>query len=572
METWVDRFPGRLERELEEFRERDLAFELDSDHLAEQGRVVLRGHLQRGDQAIELEVVYPDLFPYLRPEVRAPGLRLGRHQNPYGHHLCLLDRATRDWNPTETAAWLVAERVPHLLDLIDAGGDVLRKGEAPQGEPISTYFPSMPGAALFVPAAVLAMEAGPEAGSGQIYCRAFEPPRLQLRGLIGELVVKTRSRKSRVVARADAALAARFGGQRLTFRWVRLDEPPEGRSPSDVFAAAEAIRPGFGSPPWQATTDGELSICGVVFKEEVAQGSFEDTWLFALRSRSSRGIEGRQDFVRGERLTRQDLLARIPFLSDLPEKRVAVIGVGALGAGVALELARSQVGELRILDGDGVEAGTIARWPSGLTAVGHPKVQVLAHRIRLDYPFTVVEPYVHALGESAGKRTGRSETELDLLDRLMERADLVVDATAEIGVQQLVAAAANSRGIPQLYLSATEGALGGIVAPVIPTKPGCWLCLQWHLDSGSLPLPPRDETGTVQPRGCASRTFTGSRFDLLPIVAQGARVATDLLVGGAAPDVHVCSMPDTGPGPPLWQSKALEVHPQCPECSAAAAA
>jgi len=572
MQTWVDRFPGRLERELEEFWERDLTFELDRAQLAEQGRVVLRGQLQRQDEQIELEVIYPDLFPYLRPEVRAPGLQLDRHQNPYEHNLCLLDRSTRAWNPSDTAAWLIAERVPHLLSLIETGGEVLRDGEAPQGEPASTYFPAALGTAVFVPTAALQLDAEAEAGSGRIYCSVAEPPRLQLRGLVGELAVKTRKRKSRVVATADPELAARFGGHHLTFRWVRLKGPPAGNTASDVLAAADAVRQGFGSPPWQTAADGELAICGVVFEEEVAQGCFEDAWMFAVRARPVGVVQERSYLVRGERLTRQDLGARIPALSSLPEKRVAVIGAGALGAGVALELARAQLGELRVLDDDIVEAGTIVRWPSGLTAVGHSKVHVIAERIRLDYPFTSVVPFVHRLGQSADVRTGRSETELDVLDRLLEGADLVIDATAEIGVQQLIAAAADAEGIPQLYLSATEGARGGIVAPLIPPRPGCWLCLQWHLDTRSFPLPPRDETGTVQPRGCASPTFTGTGFDLLPIIAQGARVATDILRGGAPRQVQICSIPDNGSGPPNWESRVFDVHPKCPECSAAAAA
>jgi molybdopterin/thiamine biosynthesis adenylyltransferase len=46
-------------------------------------------------------------------------------------------------------------------------------------------------------------------------------------------------------------------------------------------------------------------------------------------------------------------------------KRVGVVGLGALGAPVVLELAKNLTGELRILDGDHVDAGTIVRWPVG---------------------------------------------------------------------------------------------------------------------------------------------------------------------------------------------------------------
>ena len=72
MRTWVQRFPERfLEHELGEFADRGLTFELDARLLAEQGRVVLRGTVSTVGAEIGLEVHYPDLFPYLRPEVVA---------------------------------------------------------------------------------------------------------------------------------------------------------------------------------------------------------------------------------------------------------------------------------------------------------------------------------------------------------------------------------------------------------------------------------------------------------------------------------------------------------------------
>src|SRR3712207_1305461 len=119
MATWPDRFPGRLEYELRDFRDRGLEFTLDDDLLGRGGPVVLRGDIDRSGDRIELEVVYPDSFPFLRPEVYARSVRLDRHQNPYEGNLCLLDRSTRAWSTPWTAAWLVAERVPYLLDLVE---------------------------------------------------------------------------------------------------------------------------------------------------------------------------------------------------------------------------------------------------------------------------------------------------------------------------------------------------------------------------------------------------------------------------------------------------------------------
>lgn len=569
MRTWVERFPGRLERELEEFRERGLAFAIDSRELEEQGRVVLTGELDLDGDTMEVEVVYPDVFPFLRPEVYAQELNLDRHQNPYLGNLCLLDRSTAAWNPSDTAAWLVAERLPLLLSLLDEGGEALLAGEAPQGEPASVYFPGTPGTAVFVPEEALAINEDAEAGSGQIYCPPTEPPRLQLRGLLGEVVTKDKKRKIQTLARADPQLTKRFGGPRVPIRWVRLAGPPPGNSPLDVLAAADAVRPGFGTPPWQAAADGQLGVCGVVFKEEVEQGRWEDAWVFVVRARTRDGGEVAY-LVRGERLAPRDLGVRIPSTAGLSGKCAAVIGLGALGAPLALELARAQVGELRLLDHDFVEPGNAARWPMGLSAVGYPKVDALAHRIQVDYPFTDVSTFRHQLGGSAYVRTARSETELDVLDRILHEADLVVDASAELGVQQLISTAADERGIAQVYLSATEGARGGIVASTSPRRPGCWLCLQLGLSDGTISPPPSDPGATVQPRGCASPTFTGTSFDLAPVVSQGVRIATSLLHHDVEDVIQVCSVPADGIGPATWDSAPLHPHERCSVCSTAA--
>jgi hypothetical protein len=155
---------------------------------------------------------------------------------------------------------------------------------------------------------------------------------------------------------------------------------------------------------------------------------------------------------------------------------------------------------------------------------------------------------------------------------MFQGVDLVIDASAEIGVQQLVGAVSDELGIPQIYLWATEGARGGVVARSFPKETGCWYCLQLAFERETVPLPPYDAAGTVQPRGCATRTFTGASFDLAPISIQAMRVAASALThnrreGDA--DVFICAL-DRGvsASPPQWESAALERQEGCPCCGA----
>jgi molybdopterin/thiamine biosynthesis adenylyltransferase len=355
-------------------------------------------------------------------------------------------------------------------------------------------------------------------------------------------------------------------------RWVRLQEAPEELSAEAVLAAADAVEPGFGRPPWQRVGDGEVGVTGAVFEEEVRQGEYEDTWVFAVRWRRSSGGATRTGayLLRGERFTAEDLGARIPRLAPLRQATVAQVGLGALGAPLALELARNQLGTLRLLELDLVEAAQIVRWPLGVPVIGRYKLESLARFIAYHYPLTRLERYLHRLGQTAFERHARDENELDLLARLLDGASLTIDASAEVRVQQLLSDFARERGIAQLYLSATEGARGGQVVLIVPGSGGCWHCWKAHAYDGAIPLPPSEPGATVQPRGCSAPTFTGASFDLLPIVAQAARAATSALDGGSevSSTVWVCALDADGLSAPSWSSHPIVVHPQCPYCAA----
>jgi molybdopterin/thiamine biosynthesis adenylyltransferase len=584
MRNWTEALPGRLDAEVEDFSTTEgLDFELDEAERAASGRVVFRGTLTvDGREPIRLEVRYAESFPYLRPEVFAPELRLGRHQNPYRHNLCLLDRSTRHWNPSDTGAWLVSVRVPLLLDLLDGDPEILRREEAPQGEPASYYFPPQSQTAVFVPAEMLQLPHDAHAGLLHLSVGDGEALGELLRAGLTRVSARDARGKAQVLAQAAGPFAERFNRTVCEGRWVRLDAfPADGGTADHLFAAARQV-PGFEPPPPQSVAGASLRVLGVVCEEEVRQGVYEDTWLFAVevsKAHVSRYGKRRQQgryTTRGSRLTPEDLAERIPTLAGLAKKTIALTGLGALGGPVALEFARTQVGELRVLDHDIVEAGTIVRWPFGLSVVGHAKSRVINDYVAHDYPFTRVRALQLAIGVVPGPGETPPHSEAELLTEFLDGVDVLVDATAEIGVQQLMAALADEAGIPQVYVSATEGGWGGVVARVVPGQTGCWWCLQKRLDDGSISAPPWAPTGTVQPRGCAAPTWTGTSFDALPLVAQAVRTATFTALAGRADDnprdVFVCAQPAQTAAElaaPQWTSYALEPHPECTACAAA---
>lgn len=578
MQKWTEARPDRLQAEIEAFQnEEGLDFELDRAELEATGRAVFRGTLTRAASApIELEVRYPDSFPYLRPEVFAPNLQLERHQNPYRHNLCLLEGSSMFWSPSWTGAWLVSVRIPLLLELLEGNPEEMRRQESPQGEPASHYVQRQKDAVVFIPDEMLRLPESERGGIANLSVGVNERPEQILRACLTRVGKASKGKKAEDLARVTGPLAERFSKTQFEGRWVRLDSFPEGRGTGQELWGAATRAPGYETPALQNVPGGKMRILGIVCKEEVRQGEWEDSWLFAVQIRFQEGKQQRESIyvAHGDRVSPRDLAERIPTLKGLAEKTVALAGLGALGGPIAMELSRAQIGELRILDVDYVEAGTVVRWPFGLGVVGRLKTDAIAAYVTHDYPFTKVKGFTHQVGAVATPG-GSQQDDSDVLSEFLDGVDLLIDATAEIGIQQLLGALADEAGIPQVYVWATQGGWGGGVARVIPEETGCWYCLQLQLDK-SIKLPPFAEAGTVQPRGCTAPTWTGTSFAAMPLVAQAVRTACFTLLGDRAADnprdVFICDQKAEQASEldaPRWASYVLQRDQECRCCGAA---
>lgn len=274
--------------------------------------------------------------------------------------------------------------------------------------------------------------------------------------------------------------------------------------------------------------------------------------------------------ARARRAGPGDLASRIPEVQALQDKTITVLGLGGLGAPVALDLVRSGVGALQLVDNDVVDPATVVRWPLGLTAAEHPKVAVIRDFIAANYPYTTVELLVPTrLG--APRLRLPQESDLDFLDTILESTDLIIDATTETGVNDAIAQLARDGGVPYVVGWATAGCWGGFVARVLPDRGGCWRCVRYALNDGTIPAPKFDPNGNVQPIGCADPTFTGTSFDLAAISNVLTRLSVSTLCEAYATvpwDIAVIEVRDGDviTGPRLSATQMLQRHPDCPVC------
>lgn len=121
-------------------------------------------------------------------------------------------------------------------------------------------------------------------------------------------------------------------------------------------------------------------------------------------------------------LDRSEILSRD--LSDtaksLEKSRVVMVGVGSLGSTVALQLARSGVGELILIDPDILESANLGRHVLGTDDLAQSKAAALAKKITHDLPTVKVTAFMDF-------------AELMLLEipEIFKNADMVIVTTAD---------------------------------------------------------------------------------------------------------------------------------------------
>jgi len=186
--------------------------------------------------------------------------------------------------------------------------------------------------------------------------------------------------------------------------------------------------------------------------------------------------------------SRYDRLRRFPHaeFAKLAAKRVAVVGVGGLGALAAEILARAGVGALALFDYDTVEEANLNRLVYRTSQIGMPKVKALHAHLTdanpdadvIAYPYDVTDGrgYVALLGE-------------------LEKADLVLGCVDTFGVRLFLNAKCVAAKVPLIDGGASEDGISGSVHVILPGKTACYRCNKPALVQDAVRVERRDETG-----------------------------------------------------------------------------
>lgn len=560
--VWWERYAGLLDEELDAFSRAGMPATIDA--AARQNGIIRADFIYAyAGESIPLYAIYPDMFPYVRPQVYAAGLDLPRHQNPFGRNLCLIGRSTENWSTEDHLADLVLDQMPKLLAAaLRPAGTPSPVPEEPQGEPVTGYLPDSPNLMILV-------------DSGWILPQTIDRGDLTIVVETGWEGIK--GYVSRIAADGVEIGGLRLGGvwQRskpISGRWARLSRLDHSIDPQALERRMVAEHPELARSIPQNAGALTVDVVGLTFPEEVAPGVVGNGWLFLLRVTS--GKHKGTYIARAGRAGSADFAERVPELAPLRSKTVLLVGVGGIGAPVALEFIRGGVGELRAVDGDIVDPGTAVRWPLGLAYAGELKVAALARFAATNWPRSTIVPHPIRIGRV--RESADDPQENELLSALLDGVDLIFDATAELGVHRLISELAWEMRIPYVEAATRNGAWGGTIARVLSGPGhGCHVCLEYAMEerAGDPQLAISIKPGGLhQPTGCADPTFTGASFDVTSIALAGVRLAVSTLCSGdpvAYPDqdwdVGIVNLrgADGKPIPPAWSTFRLVPHPSC---------
>ena len=149
----------------------------------------------------------------------------------------------------------------------------------------------------------------------------------------------------------------------------------------------------------------------------------------------------------------------------LARSRVAVVGLGALGGHIALHLARSGVGHIRIIDRDIVEEENLQRqvlYDEDDVRAGLPKAVAAAQRLASVNSSVKIDPRIAALRSDNARM-------------LLSDCDIVLDGTDNLETRFLINDFCVRYGVPWVFGAVL--ATSGLVAPIAPHRTPCLRCI-----------------------------------------------------------------------------------------------
>ena len=568
---WWDSGDRSIEAEASWFEDDQLDFRLDQELFDKHEVVVFRGELRLGNRTTPASVHYPPAYGAgAHPTVVAPELKLGRHQEPDGG-LCLDHPVLGEMAPMYGGEAVL--RAQRLWDLWENDRAQLALREADAADPRANYYEYAPESAITL---IDVDVTGFESGYFRLGALELAPMRA------GVAQVRTQEPTVSTLP-SGSGIESFVGAYEINGAWKRVDEPPpftlaELKPWVDAHHAefvAGHVRFARADGLFKKRPDMPTVVAFVFPDEGPRRGEMHDAWLFLVID-----AQGTAQLPRGFHLRADERWLRQPQLEPLDNKRVSIVGVGALGSPMADLFAKAGVGRQFLLDHDISRPGNRVRHLLDLTDLGQAKVRGTAARLLRINPWGNVEIQGARLGAALhGEGEEMTQTLDDGLVEELGNSDLIVNATAASVARRYCSRIAHEVNRPVLHVWVSAGAWGARILLQRPGLSGCTECLALSQRPETAPegvqVPYMQDDPNVQEvmdRGCADPSFTGPGFELAAAAAAATRVAVQSLLDaeGGYPkadfDLVTLNFRDAASACPTAQYTRLPVHPDCSLC------
>lgn len=505
---WQELDPELFEDEKEALKQ--LGFELDQKELKEKN-VVFNGTINVEGEEIPLHITYPSGFPLIPPSASCDRIFYREHQTLHGGDLCLIHGP--DYAGHFVSGRYIVDRAKILLNHYLKGIPI---PETPEPQSMQYHFTGT--AMILTPPFMRGIE---KHDSG--YCKIFFNESFThgvLTNLRGGKTGETKLPINKQYKHLPLIMGASIPVYAL---WVSVDElPPLFSSIDDFKKWLQKINFKDVNFSHAQISAEHVKTHGLIAGIYYPDGD-KEYWLF-ISFNSRLTPDRRVVYYHSQYLIPNNMFRRVKDLDHLRGKKVAVVGLGAIGSVVALELAKAGLGNIHLIDFDVVNAGNLVRHIADLRDIGTHKVNAVAKQIAIRLPNINITPHLIKVGSGPYK-------ELEEFFRVVEDVDLVIDATADPNTTTLINKIIVKKGKPLVCAYSAAGVLAGRIYRVIPRETACSECLGYYFEEGSFDPVPEDAFVVAEnEHGCNIPSVPGAGFDTTSIAIFATRLSVQTLL------------------------------------------
>lgn len=275
MKPWWERWPGRLEDEIDRLKTAGIETELNKEFF-EKGIAVLNLRHSVKGEVQNFVVVFPDVYPYMRFEIHASQLTLGHHQNPFEKNVCMIGRSTANWHPTDTVADYMVNRLPQVIQAGESTDSAsVEQVEEIQGEPITAYYPYAPNQVVLIDSS-WAIDASIKKGFLKIGTDKTNHGKQKF------AVLAVMDSKNNILAEAEPEISDLYTDH-VFGKWIRSQQPIVENNRHRFLEQLTQLDNTLINKKKLMTAS--TLIIGVIFPEEVSWRENKDGWLFLFMQR-----------------------------------------------------------------------------------------------------------------------------------------------------------------------------------------------------------------------------------------------------------------------------------------------